>query len=105
MLVQSSDRCHHLKKVPAIFLKLDVACTFDLVSWQFLFEVLRAYGFSKKWIAWIKMILSSASSKVLVNGHPTERIWHGKGLWQGDPLSPLLFVIIMDVLGKLFARA
>jgi hypothetical protein len=67
--------------------------------------VLRARGFGEKWCAWIVAILSSSSSKILINGHATERLWHRRGLRQGDPLSPLLFVIVMDVLAALFKAA
>jgi hypothetical protein len=50
-------------------------------------------------------ILSSASTKVLVNGAPGERIQHVCGLRQGDPLSPMLFLLVMEVLGALFHKA
>ena len=63
------------------------------------------HGFGERWCAWIIAILSSTSSKILVNGHTTERVWHRRGLRQGDPLSPLIFVLAMDVLAALFVRA
>jgi hypothetical protein len=105
MLVQSAIQALHHKRSPAIFLKFDIARAFDSVSWPFLLEVLRVRGFEDRWCEWIISILSSASSKILINGHPTERVWHRRGLRQGDPLSPLLFVIVMDVLAALFRKA
>jgi hypothetical protein len=50
-------------------------------------------------------MLYTASTKVLVNGRPGERIHHARSLRQGDPLSPLLFVIVMEVLNALIAEA
>lgn len=46
-----------------------------------------------------------ASTQVLVNGDPGETIYHQRGLRQGDPLSPMLFIIVMDVLNSLFMKA
>jgi hypothetical protein len=74
MLVQSAIRSLHRKKAPSIFLKMDLARAFDSVSWPFILEVLRARGFGEKWCAWIVAILSSSSSKILINGHATERV-------------------------------
>jgi hypothetical protein len=92
-------------RLSAIFLKFDIARAFDSVSRPLLLEVLRAHGFGKLWCAWIISILFSSSSKVLINGHPTERVWHIRELRKGDPLSPMLFVIVMDVLAALFKKA
>jgi len=50
-------------------------------------------------------MLGTASTKVLVNGRPGRQICHARGLRQGDPLSPLLFVIVMEVLNALIAEA
>ena len=50
-------------------------------------------------------MLLSSSTRVLVNGEPGEIIHHHRGLRQGDPLSPMLFIIVMDVLNSLVLRA
>jgi hypothetical protein len=50
-------------------------------------------------------MLATASTKVMTNGRPGRRICHARGLRQGDPLSPFLFIIIMEVLNALIAEA
>lgn len=58
---------HHLG-APCILLKLDLARAFNSVSWPFLFETLRRYGFSNRFLGWIAILLSSASTRILLNG-------------------------------------
>ena len=53
----------------------------------------------------MSILLGSASTKVLLNGRPGNRICHARGLRQGDPLSPMLFVLAMEVLGGLIRWA
>jgi hypothetical protein len=56
----------------------------------FLLKVMEALGFNNKWIDWIAVLLGTASSKVLVNGQPTQEILHARGLRQGDPPFPVI---------------
>jgi hypothetical protein len=105
VLVRQSARLLHQLGEPRILLKLDLARAFDSISWPFLFEVLRRYGFGNLFLDWLAILLSSASTRVLINGNPGPPIWHRRGLRQGDPLSPQLFVLAVDTLGRLFRRA
>ena len=88
-----------------MLLKLDLARTFDSIAWPFLFEVLRHYGFGDRFLEWIAILFSSASTRVLINDEPGPPIWHQCGLRQGDPLLPQMFVLAVDVLGKMVKRA
>lgn len=96
--VQLACRWLNCKRFSSLLLKVGIAKEFDSVAWPFLFEVLRHISFSRRWIDWISMLLSTASTKVLDNGSTGRRIAHARGLRQGDPISPMLFVIVMEVL-------
>jgi hypothetical protein len=86
-------------------LKLDIARDFDSVSWGFLMEVLRKVGFGPRFRELVSILLSTASTRVLLDGEPGPPIWHRRGLRQGDPLSPSLFVLMMNSLNRLLAKA
>lgn len=70
-----------------------------------LLEVLRHLGFGMAWCSLVLTLLSSSSTRILLNGEPGQLIQHQRGLRQGDPLSPMLFIIVMDVLNSLFVKA
>jgi hypothetical protein len=96
--VQIACKAIHEKKSPTALLKIDIAKAFDTVSWPFLLEVLQHMGFGQRWRDWISIILATASTKILLNGRPGRRICHARGLRQGDPFSPMLFVLTMEVI-------
>jgi hypothetical protein len=105
MLVQQTARFLHREKQPRVMLKLDIARAFDSVSWGFLLEILRKLGFGPRFREIVSILLSTASTRVLLNGEPGPPIWHRRGLRQGDPLSPSLFVLVMNSLNRLLAKA
>nr|CAD1828059.1 unnamed protein product [Ananas comosus var. bracteatus] len=98
---------HHLhsSKHKAALLKIDFERAFDHINWDFLFQLLSTRGFGAKWIDWIKGLLLSTSSAVLLNGTPGSSFVCKRGLRQGDPLSPLLFIMCTDVLFRMIDAA
>ncbi|GKA55341.1 proteasome subunit beta type-5 [Tanacetum coccineum] len=84
------------KKSKLMVFKIDFEKAFDSISWDFLLQVMRFMGFSEIWIKWISGCLHSASSSILINGSPTREFNIHRGLRQGDPLSPFLFIIAME---------
>ncbi|KAJ0797670.1 putative RNA-directed DNA polymerase [Helianthus annuus] len=85
--------------------KIDFAKAYDNVNWGFLIMVMRQMRFPEEWCSWIYGVLSSARSSILVNGSPTFEFSCGKGMRQGDPISPFLFIIVMEALSGLVKKA
>lgn len=99
--VQMAVRRLHQSNSPALLLKLDISKAFDSVSWEFLIKLLAYRRFPRRWVAWIAMLPHTSSTRILVNQALSEPIDHRRVLRQGDPLSPLLFVLVMDCLSSL----
>jgi len=78
--------------------KLDFAKAFDTIEHSAILHMLVVLGFPSKWIQWVEAILSSGSASVLLNGVPGKNFTCKRGVKQGDPLSPLLFVLAAEIL-------
>jgi hypothetical protein len=89
----------------SLLIKLDISKAFDSVRWDYLLSVLEWRGFPARWREWIASLLTSSMSRVILNGSPLDSIHHGRGLRQGDPLSPLLFILAIDPLHRILQVA
>ncbi|XP_057809051.1 uncharacterized protein LOC131023524 [Salvia miltiorrhiza] len=88
-----------------IVFKIDFAKAYDSVEWDFLDIMMDRLNFDPLWRKWIRGCISSASANVLVNGSPSGEFSLERGLRQGDPLSPFLFLIAAEGLHSLISRA
>jgi len=86
-------------------LKVDFEKAYDSVRWEFLYDMLHKMGFHYTWIKWVRGCMESATVSVLVNGSPTEEFKPSRGLRQGDPLAPFLFLMVVEGLAELVREA
>jgi len=94
----------HYKKSGIIF-KIDFKKAYDKVRWPFLLQTLRLKGFSPKWISWVQAFISGGSVAININDEVGHYFQTKKCLRQGDPLSPIVFNIVADMLAILIKRA
>ncbi|GJU14825.1 putative RNA-directed DNA polymerase [Tanacetum coccineum] len=106
---------HRVKKVVATFLKkskrkglifkVDFEKAYDSIEWGYLLEIMKRMGFGDRWCKWVIACLSSSSISILVNGSPTKEFVMERGVRQGDPLSPFLFILAAEGLNALMKEA
>jgi len=90
---------------PGIICEMGLEKAYDHVNWDFLLYMLRRCGFRGKWCSWIAHCISSVRFSMLINGSPNDFFSSSRRLRQGDPLSPLLFVFVMEALSRMISTA
>jgi hypothetical protein len=105
VLTQETLNWAKVSKQPLLLLKLDFAKAYDRVSWPFLFLAMEALGFNQAFIKMTKLLLKDATASVCVNGEPSTPFKISRGVRQGCPLAPYLFLIVGEILNFLVHRA
>ena len=95
----------HRNKMDGVLLKIDFEKAYDKVNWSFLQQAMRMKGFDPLWCQWINDYIKKGSVGIRVNDDIGHNFQTRKGLRQGDPLSPILFNVVADMLAILISRA
>eukprot|EP00253_Pinus_taeda_P035256 PITA_35256 len=105
-LVVTQEIIHSLKvkKQKGMMIKLDLSKAYDRLNWNYLEKVLESFSFNRRWIDWIHSMVSSPNFSILVNGTPSKTFNASRGIRQGDPLSPFLFILVAEGLGRFIKK-
>ena len=90
----------HNRSISGVIVSVDHKSAFDLIEWPYILKCLRHFGFGQKFISWVAIIYQAGevNSRLLVNGFVSQSFDVTRGIRQGCPLSPLLYVAVTEVL-------
>ena len=91
------DLCEE-EDLDGILLNIDFEKAFDSVEWEHIYKALKFFKFPSQFITWIKCFYNKTETCVINNGHASSFFLPGRGVRQGCPLSPYLFVIAVELM-------
>ena len=92
------------QELPGLILSVDFEKAFDTVSWKFIESVLKYFNFGPSIISWIKLFQTGSESCIIQNGFISEFFYLKRGCRQGDPVSPYVFILCAEILGKMLRK-
>jgi hypothetical protein len=103
----SQEALHSMKsrKIPSFIMKLDLSKDYDKVNWTFMHLSLIQMGINLNIVNWIMGCIESSSLAVLINDSPSSFFHPSRGLHQGCPLSPFIFLLVADGLSRLIHQS
>lgn len=96
---------HQTGKTGCMALKLDMNKAYDRVEWKYLEQIMKGMGFANKWVALMMECISSVSYSILISGEPSPIVHPSRGIRQGNPLSPYLFLFCTKGLHSLLQHS
>lgn len=106
-ILLAHELCHKLHSNqgrPRMCIKLDLRKAFDSINRHFICDAMDRFGFDPRWVLWIQRCMNP-TFVLLINGTRSSSLSSVNGLRQGDPISPYLFVLAMQVLTSMFKKA
>lgn len=95
---------YKFRKMEGVLFKIDFEKAYDHMDWNFLDKIMEKKGFGCKWRMWMWGCLRSVGYSFLINGGPRGKVVATRGLRQGDPLSPFLFLLVVNVLSRIVGK-